>query len=88
MTVLNKKPLQVYLRQDQVDALRSLARKREVSLAELIREGVDHLIADMPIEDDPLWDIVALGASGVGDLAANHDKYLGDAERDNNHYDA
>ncbi len=84
MTTLSKRPLQVYLRQDQVDALRALARRRDVSLAELIREGIDRMIADMPIEDDPLWDIVDLGASGIRDLAANHDRYLVDAEREDN----
>ena len=84
MTTLSKRPLQIYLRQDQVDTLRALARKRDVSLAELIREGIDRMIADMPIEDDPLWDIVDLGASGIRDLAANHDRYRVDAEREDN----
>jgi hypothetical protein len=27
-------------------------------------------------ENDPLWDIVGLGESGVGDVSAEHDKYL------------
>ncbi|QLQ05216.1 MAG: ribbon-helix-helix domain-containing protein [Anaerolineae bacterium] len=86
MTTLSKRPLQVYLRPDQVDALRALARKRDVSLAELVREGVDRVIADLPIEDDPLWDIVDLGASGIRDMAANHDRYLVDGERADNQY--
>ena len=29
-----------------------------------------------PIEEDPLMDIIALGASGLGDLAIKHDYYL------------
>jgi hypothetical protein len=88
MSPLTKKPLQVYLRQDQLDALRALAKKEKVSLAELVRQGVDRLLVETPIEDDPLWNIVRLGESGVGDLAAEHDRYLADAEQSDNRHDA
>lgn len=78
--MMDKKPLQVYLRQDQLDALRALSERREVSLAELIRQGVDLLLAEIPPEDDPLWGIVGLGDSGLGNLAADHDRYLAELE--------
>lgn len=76
MSSLVKRPLQVYLRQDQADALRVWAEKKDVSMAELVRRGVDRLLADIPLDEDPLWDVVGLGSSGAGDLALNHDAHL------------
>lgn len=76
MSVLTKKPLQVYLRAEQLEALRALARRRDVSLAELVRQGVDRLLVEVPAEEDPLSDIVGLFNSGRGDLAEKHDAYL------------
>ena len=73
---LAMKPIQVYLRQDQIDPLRAEAKRRGVSLAELVRQGVDRLLEEAPVEEDPLWKIVGIMDSGVGDLAENHDKYL------------
>lgn len=80
MTVLTKKPFQIYLRQEQLEALRLIAEKRGISIAELIRQGVDQLFVSMPVEDDPLLNIINLGDSGLGDLAQNHDRYLADEE--------
>ena len=73
---LAMKPIQVYLRQDQIDPLRAEAKRRGVSLAELVRQGVDRLLEEAPVEEDPLWKIVGIMDSGVGDLAEKHDKYL------------
>ncbi|MEZ4767518.1 MAG: CopG family transcriptional regulator [Caldilineales bacterium] len=83
-TTMTKTPLQVYLRQDQMDSLRSLAEQQRVSLAELVRQGVDQLLTGAPIENDPLWDVVGLGRSGTGDLAADHDRYLAELETEDN----
>jgi len=44
--------------------------------AELIRQGVDRILAEVPVEEDPLWDIVGLFDSGANDLAEKHDEYL------------
>lgn len=70
MGTLIKKPLQIYLRQEQLDALRGLAERRQVSMAALIRQAVDQLLEDVPVEEDPLWNIVGLGSSGSGGLPA------------------
>jgi hypothetical protein len=80
MATLAKKPFQIYLRPDQLDKLRHIAERRGVSIAALVRQGVDQIIVTLPVEDDPLLDIVGLGDSGLGDLAENHDVYL--AEED------
>ena len=55
-----KKPLQVYLRADQLDALRALAKRRGDSMAGLIREGVDNLLQEVPPEEEPLLEVVGL----------------------------
>lgn len=73
---LTKKPIQVYLRPDQLGALRALARRRSVPVAELVRQGVDRVLAEVPPEEDPLWKLIGLFDSGLGDLAEKHDDYL------------
>lgn len=45
-------------------------------MAELIRRGVDRLLAEVPAEEDPLWDIVGLVDAGPSDLSERHDDYL------------
>lgn len=76
MRTLTKKPIQVYLDVNQEEALRALAQKLQVSIAELIRQSVDRFLAELPLEDDPAMRIIGLGHSGLGDLARNHDKYI------------
>lgn len=84
MALPNKKPIQVYLRTDQLEALRSLSRRRSVPVAELVREGVDRVLAEVPPEEDPLWDIIGIVESGPTDLAEKHDEYLVKWTRDEN----
>jgi hypothetical protein len=76
MTDIKKKPLQIYLRQDQFEALRTVAERRGKSIAALVREGVDMLLEGLPPNEDPLLDIVDLYNSGIDDLAEKHDEYL------------
>lgn len=71
-----KKPLQVYLRTDQLDALRALAKRRGESMAGLIRTGVDKLLQEVPPEEDPLLEVVGIYDSGIGDLSEKHDEYI------------
>lgn len=76
MARARKKPIQVYLREDQVEALRMIAERRDESMAALVREGVDKLLDDLSPTEDPLLDIIGLYDSGLGDLAEKHDEYL------------
>ncbi len=71
-----KRPFQIYLREDQLEVLRTVAERRGESIAALIREGVDRLLAELPPEEDPLSDLVSLYDSGHSDLAEKHDAYL------------
>jgi hypothetical protein len=76
MAGARKKPIQIYLREDQVEALKIIAERRDQSVAALVREGVDRLLDDLSPEEDPLLSIIDLYDSGLGDLAESHDEYL------------
>jgi hypothetical protein len=76
MKTMRERPLQIYLRPDQDTALRRMAKAENVSIAELVRRGVDKLMANAPIEEDPALGIMALGGSGPSDLAERHDYYI------------
>jgi hypothetical protein len=73
---LAKRPFQIYLKPAQDQALRALAEREGVSLAELIRRSIDRYLAELPQEDDPAMDLIGLGRSGRGNLSTNHDRYL------------
>lgn len=60
MAGAKKKPVQIYLREDQVKALRILVERRGESMAALVREGVDKLLNELPPEEDPLLDLLGL----------------------------
>jgi len=79
------KPVQVYLRPEQIESLRAIAERRKVSMAELIRQGVDHMLSEVPAEEDPLWNIIGTFDSGLGDLAEKHDEYLARLIHEENH---
>ena len=82
MSTLTKRPIQIYLEQEQDRALRALAQKLGLSIAELVRRSIDHYLAEWPVEKDPALNIVGLGHSGVGDLAAEHDRYITTFQRE------
>ena len=85
MNTLTMKPVQVYLRPEQIESLRAIAERRKVSMAELIRQGVDHVLVDVPAEEDPLWNIIGTFDSGLGYLAEKHDEYLTRLIHEENH---
>ena len=70
---------QISLDERQMDALRELARQRNVSMAELVREAVDALLA-APTPDQWERASAVIGKYGSGepnnDVARNHDAYL------------
>jgi hypothetical protein len=73
---------QISLEPDQADLLRRLARERGVSMAHLIRDAVDRAYgtALAPPTREELWErawsVIGSAASGLGDVARNHDDYL------------
>ena len=81
MKTLRERPFQIYLRPDQDKALRQLADKEKVSIAELVRRGIDRLLGEIPVENDPAMRIIALGRSNKKDLSTAHDRYIVQALR-------
>jgi hypothetical protein len=71
---------QVELTDQQAEALKALAAKRGVSMAELIRRGIDQVIrAERSLDEDRRKRALAIAEgfrSGLSDLAAEHDRYL------------
>jgi len=69
--------LQFYLEPGLNRELDRLAAECNVSKAELIRDGVRHIVEEyQAFEDDPLFDIVGAADVDVTDGSENHDKYL------------
>ena len=72
---------QIQLTDRQAFLLKEEARKRGVSVAELIRQGVDTILdGNIPIDRDELrrraLSLSGKFHSGLPDLSVNHDKYL------------
>jgi len=75
---------QIQLTEDQMRALEELARRRNVSILDLIREGVDNLLRSVAVSGKAELKQRALAAagrfrSGLGDLSKHHDDYLAEA---------
>ena len=74
---------QVRLDPDQHERLKVLAARRSTSLSQLVREGVDHVLATEHRE--ATWDrfLNAAGSCrtkvGTTDISSRHDAYLSDA---------
>jgi hypothetical protein len=76
---------QVQLTDAQTEALRRLANERGVSIAELVREGVDLLLrsaaSPMSYEERTrrMLELSGRFSSAVGDLSTRHDDYFVEA---------
>jgi hypothetical protein len=64
--------------EEQVSALRELAAQRKVSIASLVREGVERILADNTETEKWRRAAAVLGRfqGGPHDVSTNHDKYL------------
>lgn len=72
---------QIQLAEAQAQALKAMAAARQCSVAELIRQGVDHLIrqaGSVDLAERRRRAVAAAGRfrSGRPDVAARHDEYL------------
>ena len=77
---------QVQLTEEQARALKRLAAQQGKSVADLIRKGVDLVIASSwsTATEERISRAIALAGrfrSGVRDLSAQHDRYLAEAYR-------
>jgi len=78
---------QIQLTEEQSRRVKEVAERENVSMAEIIRQAVDHWIAtygDMLTAERKrrALSIVGRFSSGVSDLAENHDAYLAEAYGD------
>ena len=77
---------QIQLEPDQYERLKALAARQSKSFAQLVREGMDQLLAAEHRES--AWDrfLAAAGACSVADsvtdVSTRHDAYLSDAFAD------
>jgi len=78
------KKLNIYFDDNQYENLREKAYKNKTTMSDIIREAVDEYLSKtdktkiMKRENDPIFEIIGIFSSGIGDLGANHDKYLYD----------
>lgn len=73
----------IELTDEQLEALEKLAQHRNISVSDLIQEGIDMLVQLAPNEETDDEELrrraIAVAGrykSGLGDLARNHDHYL------------
>lgn len=73
--------LQFYLDTEMNRKLETVAERLHVSKAEVIRRGIQMMLREtQAAEDDPLLDVVGIGAGGPGRVSVEHDRYLADAK--------
>lgn len=74
----------VQLTDEQFEALKTLSARQRRPLAELLRQGVDSVLAQGTVSPDAKRRALAASGrfrSGLGDLARRHDHYLGQRDR-------
>ncbi len=81
---------QVYLPRDIYDKLQKRAEDQGITMAHQIREALKDYIARVELEeggepiwspDDPIFQMLGMFDSGLGDLALHHDEYLYSTKR-------
>ena len=75
---------QIQLTEQQYEALKRLSRSMKVSMAELIRQGVDRILKSSAYVSDEERSERALAIagrfhSGKSDISRKHDKYVAEA---------
>ena len=73
----------VYLEPEQLEALRTEAKDRRISLAELVRRALQSYLEGNRVSDsiatETYLKIVGLGSCGGSDVSEQHDRYLAEA---------
>ena len=75
---------QVELTPEQVAKLQELAAQRHVSMTELIRQGIDHILEEAVSPDratllERALEVMGQFESGYSDVSSRHDDYLVEA---------
>jgi hypothetical protein len=77
---------QIQITEEQARAVKRIALSRRISVAELIRRAVDHMVKSSPVADPEerqkrAIEVVGKFRSGKHDIAKRHDIYLVDSYR-------
>ncbi len=69
---------QIQLTEEQARGLKELAAQRGVSMAELIRQGVERILAESDERERRRRALAVIGRfhGGPSDVSVNHDRYL------------
>jgi hypothetical protein len=69
---------QIQLTEGQATALKKISAERGISIAEVIREGVDYIVAEAERKKNMRGFLNLSGrfSSGLTDVSISHDKYL------------
>lgn len=70
---------QILLEQVQHHFLADEARRQGKSISALLRQLVDEYIESrrqLPLDRDPLWDMIGIAHGGPGKISEDHDRYL------------
>ena len=76
MQKTKKTAIQIYLEPEQAKIISILSRTSGKSKASIIRSCISNFLANLPLEKDPAWQIMNLGASDKEDISEKHDDYL------------
>lgn len=72
---------QIYLESDVTEALDQLAKERGTTRSDLLRVAARLLLArEQPIEDDPIFDVIGIGAGDGERVAERHHDVLTEEE--------
>ena len=77
--LLSEKRTQVYFPKELYRRIEKKAKNESKSSAAVIREAVERYLEqerEIDWENDPIFKLAGLGASGLCNLAVNHDTYL------------
>ena len=72
---------QIQLTDDQARRLKRMAAQRGVSMAELLREGAERVLADNDVDErwERASELIGRYRDPAAEVAAQHDRYLNDA---------
>lgn len=71
---------QVYLTEQQRRQIQRLAEAQRKTMAQVIREAIEEYMIRQTTDEDPLWDIIGLGSSGITDGSIHHDRDICDED--------
>lgn len=73
---MNTSPLQVHLDKSVHKKIKMIAKKKNITQSQLVREYLYRCLNEDLADDDPGLAIIGMGSDKHSDTALNHDHYL------------